>query len=328
MSTPAAQVLEGAGPAGGASPAAAPAGAAPVVPGPGAPGAQPAGGSPGAANQPFFSSWDKPEQKDVREWVANKAYADPFVLAKSARELETTVSTLRAAANLKGYPADKVNADGTVVPADANARKAWNESMGVPATAAEYDIPMPEGNPYPEYKTFMAEEFHKLGVPAAMATAIARANEQAVARLETKLRETENTQSQAALLELEREWGANFKERTALAQRGKTWLAKEVGGLDDIQMRTLESTLGTAKFLSAMWKIGQANGESRFAGGAGKGVDFGNSAQSAQARLDQVTAERSAGKMSDAQHREFMKPGGEFESLQAQILAGMPGASP
>jgi hypothetical protein len=214
MSTPAAAVLDGAN----ATP---PASQTPAAPSPQT-----------AANQgSFFQSWDKPEQKEVKDWVANKNYADPFVLAKSARELESSLNTLRTQANLKGYPADTIDpATGVVKPADANARKAWNLTMGVPETADKYDIPLPADNPYPQFKTMMAEEFHKLGVPAAMATGLAKGYEAAVAKMETQLRESENATSQAALLELEREWGGNFKERTALAARGKDWLAKEVGG--------------------------------------------------------------------------------------------------
>ena len=307
MSTPAAAVLDSAN----AAPAAV---ATPPADGSTTP--QP------AANSAFYSAWDKPEQKDVRDWATNKAFADPFAMAKSARELETSVATLRAAANLKGYPVETKNPDGTVKPVDANARAAWNTTMGVPDSPDKYDIPLPENNPYPQFKGFMAEELHKAGVPAAMAPALAKGYEAAVAKMETQLREQENVQSQAQLLELERAWGTNYQERVALAARGKEWLSKEVGGLNDLQMRTLEAGLGTDKFMSVMWKIGAGNGEARFAGGNGNPPQFGNSVQAAQAELDQLTADRAAGKIPADR---FRNRSGELANI---IASGMSTVAP
>lgn len=296
MSTPAAAVLDGSGTPN-------PAGTAPGA----APGATPAGGA-GAANQSFFSTWNDPTQKDVRDWVANKAYADPFTLAKSARELETSVATLRAAANLKGYPTETKNADGTVKPADENMVKAWKATMGVPESPDKYEIPLPSANPYPQFAKYMAEGLFEANVPGAMAPKLAQVYEAAVAKMETELRAQEDTTSKAALLELERDWGSNYQERVALAQRGKDWLAKEVGGLNDLQLRTLETVLGTAKFMSTMWKFGAGNKEPGFAGGSGNPAQFGNSAQAAQAEFDQNTANRTAGKISDFEWRAKIEP--------------------
>lgn len=291
MSTPAAAVLDGA--AGGSG-----AGAAPVA-------ATPPGGAPGgaaASNQPFFDSWlpaTAPENKDTRDWLANKNFADPATLVKSYRGLETEASALRATANLKGYPVDKVNADGTVIKAEDNAVKAWRTTMGVPETADKYEIPIPSANPYPQFAQYMKEGMLEANVPAAMAPKLAAAYEAAVQKMETELRASENTKSQEALMELQRAWGPQYQERTALAARGKDWLSKEVGGLDEIQLRTLEATLGTAKFMTAMWKIASGNREPGFAGGNGGAFEGGASA--AQARLDQLTADRTAGKINQYQ---------------------------
>lgn len=323
MSTPAAQALSGAN-AGGApqGSGSAPQGAGGAAPGGANPGgAAPGGGSPGAAaNTPqFWNSWDKPEQKETRDWVANKNYADPFTLAKTAQGLEREAATLRAA---KGYPSDVVNADGSVTKADENARKAWNAAVGVPETADKYDIPVPDGNPYPQFKQFMAEEFHKAGVPAAMATQLAKGYEAAVGKMEAQIREQENVTSEQGLTQLKDAWGAQYQERMAFAKRGQEWLAKEAGGLNELQMRTMESVLGTPKFLAAMWKIGAGNGEARFAGGDGGGA-FKGGASEAQTRLDQIQADRSGGKISDHQWRELSKSGGELDQLRDRIVGGM-----
>jgi hypothetical protein len=301
MSTPAAAALSDAG-------------GAPAAP---APGAAPA--APAASPNAFWNGWSAPEQKETREWVANKNYPDTFTLAKTAQSLEREAATLRAG---KGYPVDKPGADGKPV-RDENAWKAWNTLTGVPESPDKYEIPVPEANPYPQFKGYMAEEFHKAGVPAAMATQLAKGYESAVARMEAELQKAENTASEQGLAQLKDTWGANFQERMAIAGRGKEWLAKEVGGLSDIQMRTLESVLGTPKFLSAMWKIGAGNGEARFAGSDQPGGNrFQGGASEARARLDHITTERSAGRINDSQWRELAKQGGEIEQLTNQIAAG------
>lgn len=281
----------------------------------GAPGAA-APGAAAANSAQFWSGWDKPEQKETRDWVANKNYADPFTLAKTAQGLEREAATLRAG---KGYPAAKVNADGTVTPPDANAVKAWNAAVGVPETADKYDIPLPAANPYPEFKTYMAEAFLQAGVPGAMATQLAKGYEAAVGKMEASIRAAEDNSSKQQLQELEHTWGQNYQERVALAARGKEWLAKEVGGLDDNQLRSMESVIGTAKFMSAMWKIGAGNGEARFAGGDGGG-GFKGGASEAQARFDHITSERAAGRISDGDWRSKFQP--ELDQLANTIAGG------
>src|SRR6185312_1974483 len=222
MSTPASQALADAS---GAAPTAGATGASGTAPAP----------APGAGEPKFWNSWNLPDQKETRDWIANKNYDTPFTLAKTAQQLEREAATLRAG---KGYPVP--GADGKI---DPNADKAWRALTGVPETPDKYDIPLPQNNPYPQFKTFMAEELHKAGVPAAMAPALAKGYETAVARMETQLRAEEDSKSQVALKELENAWGANYKERLAYAARGKEWLSKEAGGLNDVQLRVLESVL-------------------------------------------------------------------------------------
>jgi hypothetical protein len=308
MSTPAAAALSGGGAAPGAGAGGAPAGAGSVPAGQGGGGAGPAGGGAGAgaANQPFFNDWFKPEAPDAKDlsgWLTNKNFSDPATLVKSYRSLETEAASLRTAANVKGYPADKVDpATGQVTKADENAVKAWRTSMGVPEAAEKYEIAPPKDSPYPQFTTYLKDVLHEAGVPAAMAPKLAAGYEAAVVKLETELRAKEDAESQTALKNLESEWGSNYKERVAMGSRGKEWLAKEVGGLNDIQMRTLESVLGTAKFMTAMWKIGAGNREAAFpAGGGNGGGAFEGGASAAQAEWDQIMADRSAGKISNYQ---------------------------
>lgn len=312
MSTPASQALSSAGgaaPAGGSTPPAG-AGAAPAGGGGAAPGTQavPAG---------FWDGWTAPEQKEVRDWAANKRYETPFVLAKTAHQLEREAATLRAG---KGYPVETTKADGTLAPPEPQSIAAWNALTGVPESADKYDIPLPADNPYPQFKTFMAEEMFAAHVPAAMATRLAAGYERAVQKMEASIKTEEDRVSAAALAELQNTWGANFKERMAFAARGSAWLAKESGGLSDLQLRVLENVLGTPKYLTMMWKLGAANGEARFAGGDNPAA-FVAAAAAAQAEYDRIQAQRSEGKISDYEWRTTYEK--KYLELRDIIVAGM-----
>ena len=306
MSTPAAAALDGA-PAAPTAPAAAPAAGA---------------GQPPASNQGFWNDWAAPEQKETRDWIANKNYPDTFTLAKTAHGLEREAATLRTAANLKGYPTDKVDpTTGAVTKADENAVKAWRTTMGVPDTADKYEINLPSTNPYPQFAGYLSQAMLDANVPAAMAPKLVAGYEAAVSKMEAELKAAEDSQSKLKLAELQNAWGSNYQERVALATRGKEWLAKEVGGLNDMQLRTLEGVLGTDKFMTAMWKFGAGNKEPGFAASSGNPSTFGNTASAAQGELDQITSDRSAGKISDYQWKSTVSK--RVDELVNIISSGM-----
>ena len=279
-----------------------------------------------AANEGFWKDWvkpDAPDGKELKDWLGNKKFADPQTLVKSYREMEREASGLRTAVNVKGYPEEKIDPKtNTVIKPDENAVKAWRTAMGVPETADKYDIKPPDGSPYPQFTNYLKEVLHQAGAPPGMAKVLANGYEAAIAKLETELRTAEDAKSAADLKHLEQEWGSNYKERIALGARGKEWLAKEVGGLSDMQLRTMESVLGTSKFMSLMWKFGEGNKEPSFAGdGKGGGKGFEGGASAAQAEWDQLYADRTAGKITDYQWRapEFQA---KLNALVERIAAG------
>jgi hypothetical protein len=295
-----------------AAPAAlAPAAAAAPAAGAPAAAAAPVGdaGAP-AANQAFWDSWTGDDQKDVREFVANKKFADPFQLAKSYREIEQLVPTLRAAAALKGYPTETKLPDGTVKPADPAAVKAWNLATGVPETPDKYDLANIEKSPGadPLFTEELRKELHGANVPAALATKLAAGYERAVQSAMQRFQQQQDAASELAMKELERAWGSQYQERVEFARRGREFLSREVGGLSSEQLRGMEQVLGTDKFLSVMWKFGAGNGEARFAGGEGRPATFGNSVAEAQASLADLQARRVAGSVSKSQFDEQSKP--------------------
>ena len=316
MSTPA-EILSMPVPAASPPPASSPPAASQPpgpAPTPAAPPAQP------SANDAFWSKWTAPDQADVAKAIQTKGFTDPFALAKSYVELEKNVGTLRAATSLKGYPAPTVKADGTVVPPDPKAVQAWNLSQGVPDTADKYDIPVNPNNPYPQFQSMVQQMMHRNGVPPAMAKSLAEDWERSVvAPLEKAAIEADVTRSNQELAELEQQWGPAYKERVAIAARGKEWLASTVGGLSEQQMFQLTTTLGAAKAMQIFHTLGAANGEAGFPpGGNASPPGFGTSVAGAQAELDRITAERSAGRMTK---QEFDK---QAQDLVKILTDGMP----
>jgi len=158
-------------------------------------------------------------------------------------------------------------------------------------------------------------------VPAAMAPKLGAGYEAAVSKMEAELRAAEDSQSKLKLAELQNAWGSNYQERVSLATRGKEWMSKEVGGLNDMQLRTLEGVLGTDKFMTMMWKFGAGNKEPSFASPSGNPSTFGNTASAAQGELDQITADRSAGKISDYQWKSTVSK--RVDELVNIISSGM-----
>lgn len=319
MSRTASDVLSGAAaaPAAGA-PGAAGAGGAPP---PGAP-AVPAGGAPPAGSgsaqdraNAFWNGWDKPEQKEVRDFVANKNYADPYELAKSYRELERTRGH-----NVVPIPRDEYDPQGNLVKPDDVGRAAWNKAMGVPESPDGYQLPVPENNPYPEFTAEVQKMFHANGVPPRMASALVKGYESAIQAAEASLRAREDAASEAGVLDLEREWGPKFQENSTLAARGWELATKQFGITPESQ-RALETAIGTTAYLKMMHALGSANAEGRFAGEAGHGTRFQGGASEAQSRLDQITADRAAGKINDHQWRNMQ---GEVDALRDRIVGGMP----
>jgi hypothetical protein len=283
------------------------------------------GGGTGAAATgatPWFASLVPESDTETRQWLGNKNFPDPKTAFTTARNLEREAATLRAAK--PGYPVETTKPDGTIVKPDDAAWKVWRETTGVPEAPDKYELPSPANNPYPEYMTEMAKAMHELGVPKAMGQKLAAMQETVVAALETKIQAAEKAKSEQGLLEWQNELGPKFTEQLALANRGKAWLAERAGGLTDAQVSAFESLIGTKAMMSAFAALGAGNSEARFAGSDnGRGNTFGNSVSDAQARLEQATAQRAAGKMNDHEWREFSKKGGELESLTERIAAGM-----
>jgi hypothetical protein len=326
----AAEALAGAAPAGG-SPGGTPggtgatAGAAGGAPASGAPvggGPAPQGGSGAPAE--FWNSWDKPEHKEVRDFVAGKKFPDPLALATAYRDADRQLGTLRSAR--PGYPVLEMGADGKPTPAYTQAMKAWGMTVGVPEKPGEYEIEPIKGEPSGgKLLDFMREEMVALGVPKAMAPGLVAGYERAMTRTFEAMRAQEKAQSELAMAEYERESGPQYKENLAFAARGKEIFASRVPGLTAEKLVDLELNLGTIPMMKFFGEIGRLGGEMRSLPGQGNtnsGLGFQGGPSEAQQRFNQYQADRASGKISNHEWNELAKPNGEIDKLIAAIAAG------
>lgn len=327
----AAEALAGAGaaPGGAASGGAAPGagGASGAGGGAAAGGAAAAGGgvaqASGAAPAEFWAGWDKPEHKDVREFVAGKKFPDPLALATAYRDADRQLGTLRSAR--PGYPVPEIGADGKPTPAYTQAMKAWGMTVGVPEKVTDYEIEPIKGEPSGgKMLDFMREEMLQIGVPKVMAPQLVQGYERAMTRTFEHMRAQEKVQSELAMAELERDWGPQYKENMAYASRGKEIMAQRVGGVTPEQLSFLETQWGTGKMLSFFREIGKLGAEMRPLPGGNNdgGQGFQGGASEAQQRFNQYQADRASGKISTSAWNELAKPGGEIDKLISAIAQG------
>jgi len=318
MSTPAASAMGDAGRAAGG-----PAGGGQTQQQPG--GGGPAGGGqtqqpPAGGGKPFWDALVPANDAELRPWLAAKNFGTPIDLFKAHRTLETEAQTLRS---VKAYPAT-IEQDGSIKAGDENAIRAWRQFAGVPEKPEAYNIPMPEGSPFPQLKEGMAKIFHDAGVPPAMATRLAIGYNETLGKLQQAYEAHENAESERGLQALRDEWGANFGERAAIADRGWRFLQAQYarlnpgadgkpGQLSDTQKRVLESSLGTPTFMKLMNAIGAGNKEGSFAGdpNLNQGGFQGGESELDQ-QIDRIYKDRSEGKITDHEWRttkeaEYMK---------------------
>lgn len=203
---------------------------------------------------PFYESFTNPE---LKTWTGAKGFKSPETMAESLLNMEKVM----------GAPRDRL----VVLPEKSDDPK-WNEiheRLGRPKTAAEYNIPLPEGDP----GTFAAkakEAMFKYNLTADQAKGLAEWwNGEGAAMQEAQENELV-MKSDAEMKQLHAEWGSLATEKEAIARAA----AKEFFNLDGDAMTAVERSMGSRAFMEAMVKIGEKLGEAKFVtGDAGEQVD-------------------------------------------------------
>lgn len=252
-------------------------------------------GLPGAGQTPQ-GWWDTVKDPEVKGWLGNKAFPDAETALKSYWGIERLMGAEKAGRTVM-LPKDDNDADGW---------KALSAKLGVPEKVDDYKLPVPEGADEGFSKT-AAAWMHEAGIPPRAGKAVAEKWNAWVAEQVKAGDAVENAESAKQMGALEKEWGAEFGPKKELAQRGYRDFAKQFGLDDSAALKRAESVLGAANLTKFFAGLGALNSESSFVGTDGKG-SFGVTPQDAQRQVDQLIADRSAGKINDMAWRKESEP--------------------
>lgn len=239
-------------------------------------------------NPPAAGWFDSIKDGEVKSWLANKNYPDAESAMKAHWGLERLMGADKAGRTV-------------MLPKDDNDTDGWMSVMkklGVPDSPDGYKLPVPKEGGDEAFAKAASEAFLKNGVPARTAVAMTNWLNDWIAEQMKANEQAESAASQQAMQGLEKEWGAEFAGKKELAQRGYREFAKQFGLDDKATLERAESVFGSANLTKFFAGLGALNGESKFAG-SDLGGSFSMTKVDAQKEIDQLTADRTAGKITE-----------------------------
>lgn len=229
-----------------------------------------------ATTTPAVFDWNTTvADENVRNWVTAKGFKDPAALAQTALNQE----------KLLGVPADQV----IKLPKEMTPEtmRPIYERLGVPKSAEEYGLPVPEGDKG-EFAKVASGWMHKHGVPAPLARAIAgewNEFQAAQAKQQTEQMQARDTEQ---VTQLKADWGAQYDANTKLVDA-----AAKAFGMNTEQLAALKGVLGPAGAMKFMHTIGSKLGvEGDFVNGEGSGNGTPSTPEAAKARISALRTDR------------------------------------
>jgi len=255
-----------------------------------------------STDAPFYDSFTNPE---LKTWTGAKGFKSPETMAESLLNMEKLMGAPKERLlKLPEKPDDPGWAD-------------VHKKLGVPETAAGYEIPIPEGVP-----TDFAEKakswMHELKIPAAAGKGLAeRWNAEMVAMAEAQENQLQ-LQSETEMSQLKAEWGIQATEKENIARAA----AKEFFNLEGDEMNLLERQMGSRKFMETMVKIGERLGEAKFIQGNGADAPISTIAQAQQAIKDKQRDKDFAAALMDKKHINHAAAMAEWDALHRKVAGG------
>lgn len=262
-------------PSGAAPTGTPPAGAPPVV--------APVAGTTPAGTPPVGGEWFAGiADEGTRTWVQAKGWKDPGALAESAYNLEKLIGHEKAGRTV-------------VIPgADAKPEEiaAYRAKIGVPANAADYKLPVPEGGST-EFAGEAAKWFHEAGVPPAQAQMLAGKWNEFSAK-------SSEAATQAAVVKADQDftrvvgaWGAEADANLEAGTRAARQFLPAANPQErQALMSKIELAVGTETMLKMFSAIGKGMGEHRMAGDDGSSSTFGVSQEQALQRISELKGDK------------------------------------
>jgi hypothetical protein len=268
------------------------------------------GGAPSPTPTPSPTPSPSPAANDAwfpeahKGLVETKGWKTPGDSLDSYANLEKLIGADRAGRTVV-MPKDENDVEG---------KKAFYAKLGVPESADKYELPLPEGDDGSLAKV-AADWFHQAGVPKTAAQSITKAWNEHIGGLVKAQEEAAKAKSDADLAQLKQTWGADAQKNEEFSRRGMKAFGTKAG-LDENDLNTLESSLGTAKMLNLFLTLGKSTTEPGFAGEGGGG-GFSMTKSAAQSKLAEIQARRAAGTITDIEWKNGQQA--EFERLSQFI---------
>ena len=238
---------------------------------------------------PWYGELAEDTAPELKDWITNKAFADPMTALQSGFNTEKLIGLDKAGRTVV-MPKDENDVEGLA---------AFRTKLGVPDSPDGYELPLPEGQSE-EFSKVASTWFHEAGVPKDAAASIAEKWNTHISELVTAQQEEARVASEQQLNALKTEWGDAFGKNSEFGRRGFQAYGSKAG-LDENDLKAVESTIGTAKMLKLFHSLGESMSESEFT--EGDHQDFSMTSDEAQTRLDEARKKRIAG---DITEKEFM----------------------
>ena len=234
---------------------------------------------------PWYGELADDTPQDFKDWIGNKAFADPVTALQSGFNTEKLIGLEKAGRTIV-MPKDENDTEGLA---------AFRTKMGVPDSADGYELPVPDGDSE-DFSKVASAWFHEAGVPKAAAASIAEKWNAHFNEMVTAQQEEAKLASEQQLNALKGEWGDAFGKNSEFGRRGFQAYGSKAG-LDENDLKGLESTIGTAKMLKLFHSLGESMAESGFVEGEHK--TFSMTPEEAQTRLDEARKKRIAGELTE-----------------------------
>ena len=240
-------------------------------------------------NDPWYGELAEDTAPELKDWIENKAFADPVTALQSGFNTEKLIG-LEKAGRTVVMPKDENDTEGLA---------AFRTKMGVPDSADGYELPVAEGQSE-VYLKAMSTAFHEAGMPKEMAQKVTAASNNIIKGLVEAQQAEAKLAAEQQLNALKTEWGDAFGKNSEFGRRGFQAYGSKAG-LDENDLKAVESTIGTAKMLKLFHSLGESMSESEFT--EGDHQDFSMTPDEAQSKLDQARKDRLEDKLTE---KEFL----------------------
>jgi len=235
----------------------------------------------------------------MKEFVTGKGWKSPAEALDSYVNLEKLVGAEKAGRTIV-LPKDEKDIEGT---------KVFRAKMGVPENAADYKLPVPEGQD-PKLAEWASGVFHRLGTPAAQARTFVEEWNKHIDGIVTATQAEESRVQTEQMNGLKTEWGDKFAGNAELAKRALT----QFGSVAKLDKANLDSLLAAVEKSAPVMKlfaaVGSSVAEHGFAAGESGGTGFANSKKAIEAQIDELRQKRLANQVDEKTfHNEMQRLG-------------------